>query len=585
MKIKQFLLIPALFGISVSTAIAQQVPCYFKYRDEGIQEMRQKKFSDANNLYWLAFLCSDKPEKNDLSDLIQQCQANWVRDLEVSVQQQKVAYEAAVTARQEAEASKVSEEKARREAEKNARKAREQGIRAESLRMALVSDMVRQKGRISDALTLAYLALQMAGPDLSPPMMRAFGDAVRDSFTHTLFNSPDILERMEPLNGNATGVLLKINGGNYYILRDGSNDMQSQVTRLDSDLSNVTASPRGDRFIGWGKSPKIQIFDATGAEVAVLTGHSEPIRTAAFSPDGQLIVTGSRDNTARLWSHTGNPLAVLDGHTGNVQQVVFAPDGSYFLTRASDGTARTWSLQGTLLAVFQADDAYLRTVCIAPDSKQIAAVFSDGQARLHTPDGKQITALNPKDQPAKDVIFAAASPILAVCVGAKTVQTCTTSGTALATCIHQTEVTGMALAADGSALLTWAKDHVVRLWDNHGKLLHELRGHRTDVTEAAFSPDGRHILTTSKDGTTKLWDLEGNILTDWVSGPNALVQFLPNETAMLTVMNGGRSVARIPFPEQIYGQMNRQDVLDSAGAKAVLEEFKVQFLDALTARQ
>jgi WD40 repeat protein len=123
------------------------------------------------------------------------------------------------------------------------------------------------------------------------------------------------------------------------------------------------------------------------------------------------------------------------------------------------------------------------------------------------------------------------------------------------------------------------------LWDNHGKLLHELRGHRTDVTEAAFSPDGRHILTTSKDGTTKLWDLEGNILTDWVSGPNALVQFLPNETAMLTVMNGGRSVARIPFPEQIYGQMNRQDVLDSASAKAVLEEFKVQFLDALTARQ
>ena len=40
---------------------------------------------------------------------------------------------------------------------------------------------------------------------------------------------------------------------------------------------------------------------ASGKELAVLQGHKDPVRSAAFSPDGAKVVTASDDGTARIW--------------------------------------------------------------------------------------------------------------------------------------------------------------------------------------------------------------------------------------------------------------------------------------------
>jgi WD40 repeat protein len=45
-----------------------------------------------------------------------------------------------------------------------------------------------------------------------------------------------------------------------------------------------------------------RIWDvATANEIAVLRGHDNGVRCAAFSPDGTRIVTASWDKTARIW--------------------------------------------------------------------------------------------------------------------------------------------------------------------------------------------------------------------------------------------------------------------------------------------
>ena len=54
---------------------------------------------------------------------------------------------------------------------------------------------------------------------------------------------------------------------------------------------------------------------ATGAEIAVLKGHSEGLRTAVFSPDGKRVVTACAAQTARVWdAATGAEIVVLRGH-------------------------------------------------------------------------------------------------------------------------------------------------------------------------------------------------------------------------------------------------------------------------------
>src|SRR5262249_46400656 len=86
-----------------------------------------------------------------------------------------------------------------------------------------------------------------------------------------------------------------------------------------------------------------RIWDAaSGNEIAVLRGHEDVVKSAAFSPDGSRIVTASKDKTARIWdTASAKEIAVLRGHEGRVS-AAFSPDGSRIVTASEDKTARIW---------------------------------------------------------------------------------------------------------------------------------------------------------------------------------------------------------------------------------------------------
>ncbi|KIJ49027.1 hypothetical protein M422DRAFT_225698 [Sphaerobolus stellatus SS14] len=77
-----------------------------------------------------------------------------------------------------------------------------------------------------------------------------------------------------------------------------------------------------------------------------LTGHTDWVKSAAFSPDGQRVVSGSDDKTIRIWNaHTGELLVSgpFEGHTDWVTSIAFSPDGQRVVSGSDDQTIRIWN--------------------------------------------------------------------------------------------------------------------------------------------------------------------------------------------------------------------------------------------------
>ncbi|KAG9025260.1 hypothetical protein FS837_005032, partial [Tulasnella sp. UAMH 9824] len=117
-----------------------------------------------------------------------------------------------------------------------------------------------------------------------------------------------------------------------------------------------------------------------------LKGHSDSVRSVAFSPDSKTLASGSHDGTIRLWhAQTGSPLGEpLKGHSNSVRSVAFSPDSKTLASGSHDGTIRLWDAQTGSPLGERPHSYYSRvsSVAFSPDGKTLASVSDDGTIHL-----------------------------------------------------------------------------------------------------------------------------------------------------------------------------------------------------------
>jgi predicted NACHT family NTPase len=116
----------------------------------------------------------------------------------------------------------------------------------------------------------------------------------------------------------------------------------------------------GERLLTSSYDRTLRVWKvADGTEIKRLEGHKSFVWAAAISADGRRALSGSSGRTSidghwqaaetdrvRLWDiASGKTIAVLDGHTDWVRSVAFSKDSRRALTAASDGTIRLWVLR------------------------------------------------------------------------------------------------------------------------------------------------------------------------------------------------------------------------------------------------
>ncbi|WP_413160908.1 protein kinase domain-containing protein [Capilliphycus salinus ALCB114379] len=74
---------------------------------------------------------------------------------------------------------------------------------------------------------------------------------------------------------------------------------------------------------------------------------------------------------------------------------------------------------------------------------------------------------------------------------------------------HSGHVYSVAFSPDGCTLASGSADQTIKLWDMEtDREIATLKGHSNTVDSVAFSPDGRTLASGSSDKTVKLWDVK-----------------------------------------------------------------------------
>ncbi|MBN2546968.1 MAG: PD40 domain-containing protein [Spirochaetes bacterium] len=108
-------------------------------------------------------------------------------------------------------------------------------------------------------------------------------------------------------------------------------------------------------------------------KIKIFSGHSDIVKSIAFSPDGKYIISASWDKTLKLWDvSTGKELRTFQGHYNKVTAVAFSPDGKYVISASWDKTLRLWDLStGKELKKYSGHYDSVKSITFSPDGKYI----------------------------------------------------------------------------------------------------------------------------------------------------------------------------------------------------------------------
>eukprot|EP00953_Heterococcus_sp_UTEX-ZZ885_P022267 12330-Heterococcus_DN1.PRE.5 len=124
---------------------------------------------------------------------------------------------------------------------------------------------------------------------------------------------------------------------------------------------------------------------ASGAQQAVMTGHTKKVLDVGFSLNGEFLLSSSADGTAKVWNTDGALLHTVSHHKGEVTAVAAHITNNYFVTAGRD---KAWGFydiqQGTYLrqVTGEAFEGGYECARFHPDGLILATGTNDAQIRI-----------------------------------------------------------------------------------------------------------------------------------------------------------------------------------------------------------
>ena len=172
-----------------------------------------------------------------------------------------------------------------------------------------------------------------------------------------------------------------------------------QIFEGHSDsVRSIAFSSDGSRIASGSDDRTIRIWDTkSGKDIRKLEGHSDSVRSVAFSSDGSRIASGSDDHTIRIWdTKSSKEIRKLEGHSGSVWSVTFSSDGSRIASGSGDHTIRIWDTKsGKEIRKLEGHSGSVRSVAFSSDGSRIASGSGDYTIRIwDAKSGEKVRSVN-----------------------------------------------------------------------------------------------------------------------------------------------------------------------------------------------
>ena len=274
-----------------------------------------------------------------------------------------------------------------------------------------------------------------------------------------------------------------------------------------------------DNIIAVGSwSKNIIILSAiTGSQVAVLSGHTDWVRSLTFSSDGRSLVSGSDDKTVKLWDiQTGGVARTFYGHLQEVSSVSYVSisvDCIRIASGSHDSTILLWDIQtGQCLCTIEQESS-VDCVSFSPFNPKHIFSVSGSKIWEWDFDGHQI----PSTYDGSYIIFSPDHTQFALCDGVDITVQSYHSGKIVAK-FQTTDSTKYYCFSPDGKLIAAAAGKTVYVWDITSQGAHLIKtftGHTHYITSIVFSSPSS-LVSTSYDKSVKFWEI-GTLSTDNVT--------------------------------------------------------------------
>ncbi|MEV6344958.1 pentapeptide repeat-containing protein [Actinoplanes sp. NPDC051851] len=257
----------------------------------------------------------------------------------------------------------------------------------------------------------------------------------------------------------------------------------------------------------------VRIWDAVnGTPLRAMTGHTGPLRAAAYTADGRYLASAGDDEVVRIWdTATGHAAQTLTEHTGRIRAVAYGPDGRHLASAGDDETVRIWdTTTGQTVHLLTEHAGRLRALAYSPDGRHLASAGDDETVRIwDTTTGQTVHLLIGHTGAVHALSFGPSGDLIASASDDRKVYVWNVADQAIVHRLtgHTGWIRAVAFSPEGRRLASAGDDGTVRIWDSAtGQNLYTLTGHTGTVHSLAYYRDGRQLASTGDDRTIRVWD-------------------------------------------------------------------------------